>query len=721
MRLLSAALTALFEPRRVALVGASDQQGKTGELIWRNLSTFPGEIVPVTRSAHSVAGCKAYPTLAAIPGDVDLAVVVVPAAAVADVVRDAGAKGVPVAVIISGGFAEAGPYGAQLQEQVLAAARAGGVRVVGPNCFGVQNCDLRLNASLAAGTPRGGGGISLVTQSGAYGMAIHSLGVDEQIRFAKVYAAGNQADLSAAELLDYLGADPASRTLCFFLESLPDGRAFVDSASVVTARSPVIVAKTGRSAAGARAVQSHTAGLAGSERIWRAAFDQAGVILARSGLEMMDVARALDAQPPPRGARVGIITNSGGTGVELADLLADEGVQVPELSAALRKELREVLPPFASARNPVDITTVWNRFTELYPLLVERLARSGEVDAVVPILLQRSAAEPVAQAVADAAGRLRAAAVPVPIYVCWVAPRTSRAGADLLQATGVPCFEWPERTARAVGHAVRYGISRSEARTPRIAPDRPAVATALPAGWLDPDAGATVLAAAGIPLVQGQTCVTAEAAVAVADQLGYPVVAKVVHPDFLHKSKAQGVHLGLTDRSAVQAAAAKLLRMGDGARVLVQHQEGAGVEVIIGGARDPQFGEVVLVGLGGVLVEAMDDVAVGLAPLHHAVARRLLAGLRGHQVFAGAHGAEPADLDALSALVCAVGELLVAEPQIAELDLNPVLVTASGCTALDWRIRIEDAVGEGQYSPAQGENPGKVSPSQGGESRPGPT
>ncbi|MDT4983354.1 MAG: acetate---CoA ligase (ADP-forming) subunit alpha, partial [Pseudonocardiales bacterium] len=227
MRLLSAALTALFEPRRVALVGASDQPGKTGELIWRNLSGFPGEVVPVTRS-DSVAGCKAYPTLSAVPGDIDLAVVVVPAAAVADVVRDAGAKGVPVAVIISGGFAEVGPGGAQLQQQVLAAARAGGVRLVGPNCFGVQNCDLPLNASLAAGTPRGGGGISLVTQSGAYGMAIHSLGVDERVGFAKVYAAGNQADLSAAELLDYLGDDPASRTLCFFLESLPDGRAFFD-------------------------------------------------------------------------------------------------------------------------------------------------------------------------------------------------------------------------------------------------------------------------------------------------------------------------------------------------------------------------------------------------------------------------------------------------------------------------------------------------------------
>jgi acetyltransferase len=241
----------------------------------------------------------------------------------------------------------------------------------------------------------------------------------------------------------------------------------------------------------------------------------------------------------------------------------------------------------------------------------------------------------------------------------------------------------------------------------------------LPSGWLDPDPGAALLAASGIPTVLGQTCATAEAAVAVAEELGYPVVAKVVHPDLLHKSAAQGVHLGLTDRHTVHAAATKLLGMGAGACVLVQRQESAGLEVIIGGIRDPQFGPVVLVGLGGVFVEAIDDVAVGLAPLRHDQARRLLADLRGHHVFDGAPGSEPADLDALSALICAVGDVLVAVPEIAELDLNPVLVNGSACTAVDWRIRIDDLVGNGQNPPAQDETLRKVSPSQGGESRPG--
>ena len=707
MPVLRDGLTAVFEPRRVALVGASDQPGKTGEVFWRNLSSFPGEIVPVTSSAGAVGGQKAYPTLTAVEGDIDLAVIVVPAAAVPAVIHDAGAKGVSAAIVISGGFAEAGPEGVRLHYQLMTAAHAGGVRIVGPNCFGVQNCDLPLNASLAAGTPRGGGGISLVTQSGAYGMAIHSLGLDEQIRFAKVYAAGNKADIGDAELLRYLADDPASRTLCFFLESLPDGRAFFEAARRVTRRKPVIVAKTGRSVAGVRAAWSHTAGLAGSERVWRAAFEQAGVILAHSGLEMMDVARALDAQPPPAGRRVAVITNSGGTGVELADLLADEGLEVPELSAMVQDELRPLLPPFASPSNPVDITPVWSRFAELYPLLVDRLARSGEVDAVVPVLLHRSASdERVAAGVRNAVARLRADGVLVPVYVCWVAPRASRPNADLLQSGGVPCFEWPERTARALGHAARYGEARARVRWSVQAKAR--ARTRLPLGWLDAVAGAQVLADAGIPLVAGKTCTNADEAMAAAEDLGYPVVAKVLHPAIVHKTEAGGIRTGLCDGQAVQMAATELLALAPGAAVLVQRQA-TGVEVVVGGLRDPQFGPVVVVGLGGIFVEVIDDVALCLAPIDDEDARRLLIGLRGYPLLTGTRGTRPVDLDALAAVIRAVGDLLVAAPEIAELDLNPVLATDGGCVAVDWRILVENP-------PAQDEERVGFSPRHAGES-----
>lgn len=688
MRMLTG-LEAVFTPRRIALVGASEKPGTMGELFWRNLAGFPGEVVPVTPSSPSVGGVKAYPVMASVDGEIDLAVVVVRAAAVPEVIRDAAVKGVSAALVISGGFAETGPDGAALQADVVAAARTGGVRIVGPNCFGVQNCDLPLNASMATGLPPGGGGITLATQSGSYGMAIHTLAVDERTRFAKVYAMGNKSDIGDAELLRYLTADPASRTLCFFVESLPDGREFCAVAKAARAAGkPVIMARTGRSAAGARAAQSHTAALAGSERIWRAALERAGVLMARSGLEMLDTARALDSQPPPAGNRIAIITNSGGTGVELADLLSDEGLTVPELSTALQDELRALLPPLASPANPVDITPVWRRFAELYPGLVDRLARSGEVDVVIPVLLQRAATDrAVAAGVRDAVARLRDDGVTVPVYVCWVAPRSARANAELLQEAGVPCFEWPERTARAVGHAVSY----LNPRAPRVRPtthDR----HSAPLGGsqiLEPDLGARMLRGAGIGVVESITCRDVTEAVTAAQRIGYPVVCKVVHPDLAHRSDVGGVRLGLSGPDAVQTAALALLALADGGQVQVQPQLG-GVEVAVGGLRDPQFGPVVMIGLGGILVEVMDDVAFGLAPLSSGDAHRLIESLRGYAALTGARGREPVDLDALAGAVSAVGDLLATRPEIVDLDLNPLLATPGGAVTVDWHITVED-------------------------------
>jgi acetyltransferase len=685
------ALAALFAPRRVALVGASDRTGTAGQLFWNNLANFAGEVVPVTPSATEVGGQPAVPTLRDVDGEVDLAVVVVPARAVPGVIADAAATGIPAAVVISGGFAEAGPEGARLQAQLLDAARAGGVRIIGPNCFGVQNCDLGLNASLARGLPAGGGGISLVTQSGAYGMAIHTLGRDEHARFAKVCATGNKADIADAELLRYLGADPATRTLCFLSESLPDGRAFAEAAREVTPDKPVIVARTGRSGAGARAAFSHTAALASPERLVRGALEQAGVTVVASGLEMLDAARALDSQPLSAGSRIGIITNSGGTGVELTDLLVDEGLTVPELSASLAEGLRAVLPPLGSARNPVDITTVWSRFTELYPAMVDRLARSGEVDVVIPVLLQRSADKAVAGAVADAVAALRADGVTVPVYVCWVAERANRAGADLLQDAGVPCFDWPQRTARAVGHSVRYAAARGSVSRSFPEPGGLGPLPPVPDRVLDVERAAELLTGAGIELLTGRVCGTAEEAVAAAEGMGYPVVAKIEHPELSHKSDVGGVRLGLDDSEAVAAAAEDLLALAAGARVLVQ-REGAGIEVVVGGIRDAQFGPAVLVGLGGVLVEVLDDVALALAPLSVAEAAELLARLRCYPLLGGARGRERVNLAALARLVSRVGDLLVRAPEIAELDLNPVLCGAAGCVVADWRVRGQKSV-----------------------------
>jgi acyl-CoA synthetase (NDP forming) len=726
-------LAAVFAPRRVALVGASDRPGSVGRLLWDNLADFPGEVLPVCPAA-TVGGETAYADLRDVPGQVDLAVIATPAATVPGIIGAAADKGVRAAVVLSAGFAETGDVGAKLQADAVAAARAGGVRLVGPNCFGVQNADLPLNASIAAGTPRGGGGVTIVTQSGSYGMAVHALGQDEGLRVAKVFAAGNKADITDAELLGYLREDPETRVICLLLESITDARRFFTEARQTTPHKPVIAVVGGRTGAGQRAAVSHTAALGTDDAIRDAALRQAGVVRVRTGLQALDGARALASQPIPRGRRVAVVTNSGGTGVELTDLLADEGLTIPELSGRLQDELRTLLPQYGSARNPVDMTPAWRLFTTVYPAAIEMLARSGEVDAVVPVLLQRSASPEVAAAVRDAVGRLRADEVPVPVYVCWVAPRDADQHADLLRDAGVPCFAWPERTARAAGTAVRCGERMERGGPgagPAVEPDvpgagapvrgdvpgagapvrddvpgagaradhrpperlavirrspRPAPRGELPAhGLVDAQVARELLVSAGIPVITTVRCRSAETAVAAAGRVGYPVVAKVDHPELTHKSDVGGVRLGLDDEAAVRAAVADLLGLAEGAGVLLQRQH-EGFELLVGGLRDPEFGPVVMAGLGGVLVEAWRDVQMAVAPVGEADAVALLRSLRGAAIFNGLRGSPPVDLAPVADVIVRISDLMVGNPNIAELDLNPVLAGVTGCVAVDWRV-----------------------------------
>ena len=691
-------LAAVFEPRRVALVGASDRAGTVGRLLWDNLADFPGEVLPVCPAA-TVGGQPAYADLRDVPGDVDLAVIATPAATVPGIVGAAADKGVKAVVVLSAGFAETGDEGAKLQADAVAAARAGGVRLVGPNCFGVQNADLPLNASISAGAPRGGGGVSIVTQSGSYGMAVHALGRDEGLRVAKVFAAGNKADITDAELLGYLRQDPATKVICLLLESITDARGFYAESCRTTPVKPVIAVVHGRTGAGQRAAVSHTAALATDDAVRDAALRQAGVARVRTGLQALDAARALSSQPLPRGPRVAVVTNSGGTGVELADLLADEGLKLPELSGTLQDELRDLLPDYGSARNPVDMTPTWRLFTTLYPATIEMLARSGEIDVVVPVLLQRSASQEVAVAVRDAVAGLRADGVPVPVYVCWVAPRAADAHASLLQEAGVPCFPWPERTARAVGVAVRCGMRVNQVsaagpaatRRPPGWPPRahrvPRLSPAAANGLLPADTARDLLARAGVQVIDTIRCDSPAAAVAAADRLGYPAVVKVDHPDLTHKSDVGGVRLRLASSAEVGEAAAEILTLANGAAVLVQHQH-EGVELLVGGLRDPAFGPVVTVGLGGVLAETWHDVQLAVAPVTVAEATVMLRALRGAAIFDGLRGGPAVDIAPVADMIVRIGDLITDHPEIAELDLNPVLVTATRCLAVDWRIRV---------------------------------
>lgn len=681
-------LASLLAPRRVAILAGS---GRVGELLRRNLADRSGavEFWP----APPQDGAAPWP-----PGQdvVDLAVVALPAAAVPAALARLPVGRLHAAVVLAGGFGETGPEGAALQERLTDAARVAGVRLVGPNCFGVLDPSRPLNASLGRPLPeqRRPGTVAVVTQSGAYAMTAAAL-VRDGHPIGKVVSVGNEADVTSTELLGLLGCDAASQVLCFLLEQMHRPREFVDQARRITRDKPVVVLRTGRTADGGRAAGSHTAALATDGRVADAVLRRAGVLCVRSGRELFDTAAALALQPVPAGSRAGIVTNSGGLAVELTDLLAGAGVTVPELSPGLQERMRALLPPYGSPRNPVDVTTAWDRFATAYPGATELLARSGEVDLVIPVLVHRAAEDSgVAAGLAGVVGRLRADDVPVPVYGCWLADPGPTVTRTAFADAGIPLLDWADRTAAAVGHAVAYGRTRARLRErgadPSPRPLQPVSRDGRPEGWLLPEEAGALLTAAGICLAPYAVCATAQEAGAEAARLGSAVTLKVVHPMIVHKSEVGGVRVGVPVHEAA-ATAAELLALADGARVLVQPVVTGGPELMIGGRQDAVFGPVVAVGLGGVLVEVLDDVALGTAPLHRHEAQELLRSLRSYPALAGARGAAPVDEQALAAVIIRIGDLLAGAPWISEIDLNPVIPGDGRVQAVDWRVRIGPA------------------------------
>jgi acetyltransferase len=661
-------------------------------LFVRNLTAaeagFRGEVVAVHPSASEILGCPAYPSLAAVPEPVDLALVVTPPTAVPDVLVDCGAARVPVAVIISGGFAEAGPRGAELQREVAQTAGEKGVRVLGPNCFGVINTASGLNCSLAFGLPSRGG-ISLITQSGAYGMAAFSRSIDDGIGFAKIVALGNKVDLGETDLLAYLGQDPETRVVALLLESLSGGRRFFETAAAVAERKPLVVLKIGRHPGAQRAAASHTAALCSDEAVISAALRQIRAHVVEDGKALLDVAAALDRQPPLRGKRIGIITNSGGTGVELTDLLEERGLEVPALSPRLQAAIASVLPPHGSAANPIDVTTDWERFGKMYACSVDALLESDEVDAVVPVLLQRSALMPeVSDALITAAERARERGLLKPIHVCWVAPRAADGNREKLRAAGIPCHEWPIAAAAVLAAALsKPPRELAQPSKPRPIPMPGSVGAD---GWVASGAALSLLQQAGFPVVRWAIAGDSTQASAAAASLQFPVVLKAERPHLLHKSDAGGVLLGLNDSAAVAAAFEDLNdRLGPGP-ALVQEQARLGVELAIGARRDPDFGPVVMAGLGGVWIEALKDTALRLAPVEADEALSMLDELKGRKILGGFRGQPPVDIVRLARLIADLSQWFAAAAWLGELDVNPVIASGNDLTIVDARMRAAD-------------------------------
>lgn len=683
---------ALFTPRRVAVVGASESASKAGALFMRNLTAseagFQGEVVAIHPSAREILGCPAFPSLSAAPAPVDLALVVSPPKTVPDVLADCGVAKVPVAVVISGGFAETGPQGAELQRQLSSIAAATGVRVLGPNCFGVINSTFGLNCSLAMGLPRRGG-ISLVTQSGAYGMATFSHSMDEGMGFAKIAALGNKIDIGEIELIGCLGEDPESRVIALLVESFSDGRRFFETACNVALSKPLVVLKTGRHRDAQRAAMSHTAAVCSDEAVVAAALRQAGVHIVEDGKTLLDVASALDHQPPMRGKRVGIITNSGGTGVELTDLLEERGLEVPALSPDLQAKIASVLPPHGSAVNPIDVTTDWQRFATMYGCSAEALMSSPDVDAVVPVLLQRSALIPeVTDALMAVAARARKAGISKPMHVCWVAPRSASPNREKLRAAGIPCHEWPIATASVLAAT----FSRPSGPLIRSAnrPPVPLPGDVDDTGWVDPNAGFSLLQCAGFPVARWAVAGDSAAAAAAALDLGFPVVLKAQRPGLMHKSDAGAVWLSLLDNAAVVEAFEDFNRRLGAGPVLVQAQTGPGVELTIGARRDPVFGPVVMAGFGGVWVEALADCSMRLAPIDPGEALIMLDELKAKKILGGFRGQPAVSLDGFARLIADLSQWFTAAAWLSEMDLNPIIAHGDDFSIVDVRMRIAD-------------------------------
>jgi acetyl coenzyme A synthetase (ADP forming)-like protein len=688
----AASLRPFFEPRCIAVVGANAERGRIGSEIFHNLraSGFTGTLVPVHPRAGEVDGLRAYPNVRDVPFDVDLAIIVVPAARVSGVVDDCVAKGVRAVVVISAGFGEIGEAGRALQEELLEKIRAAGVRMIGPNCMGILNTDpaYAVNATFSPVYPPPGR-IAFSTQSGALGLAILDYVKRLNIGISSFASIGNKTDVSGNDLLQYWAEDPRTDVILLYLESFGNPRKFAEIARRVARTKPIVAVKAGRSGAGARAASSHTGARASSEALVEMMLREAGVIRTRTLEELFDVAAVLAHQPIPGGRRVAIVTNAGGPAILAADACEANGLTVPVLDEATQKQLRALLPPTASVGNPVDM--IASATPEQYERALSVVAADPAVDSIIAIFIPPLVTEP--DAVAAAIGRA-ASRMSKPIIASFLGTQGVRPN-----LAPVPSFAFPEAAATALAHVSRYGEwLRRPAVTPEPMPEeirvkvRAAVEDVLAKGegWVSPYECEAILGAAGLPVLPSRSVRTADEAVAAATEIGLPVVLKAIGKHILHKSDVGGVRLALASEPAVRDAFQALsATLGDTLEsVLVQPMITGGIEMAVGGVNDPAFGPVVMCGTGGVLIDLLDDTAFAMCPLSESGARALMARVKGGARLKGFRGAPPADEDALRRLLVRASQVLHLCPEIREMDLNPVMVLPKGAIVADVRLLL---------------------------------
>ena len=707
-------LTKLFRPESVALIGASDRPGAVGTVVARNLrrAGFKGELLLVNPHHQTLDGMPVYRDIAGLPRPPDLAIIATPPDSVPPLIAELGARGTRAAVIITAGFGELGERGRALQQATLDAARPYLLRLVGPNCVGIMVPGIGLDASFSHLAPPPGE-IAFVSQSGAIITAMLDWAAPRAIGFSHVVSLGDMADVDFGDMLDYLAADPHTSAILLYAEGITHGRKFMSAARAAARLKPVLVLKAGRSAGGARAAASHTGMLAGSDRVYAAAFGRAGMLRVDTMAELFDAAETLALTDAQNGERLAILTNGGGGGVLASDALEAAGGRLAALSAETLARLDRVLPRTWSHGNPVDI--IGDAPGSRYAAALEALFDDDGVDALLVLNCPTALAAPdeAARAVIDLV-----AAVPPEvrhgrnIFTAWLGESSAAVARRLFSAAHIATYDTPDEAVTGFLHRVRYQRNqtllmetppaRPDPFEPNIAAARAAIATALAADreWLDPEEVEAVLSAYRVPLPASRQAADPEEAASAAASIGFPVALKIRSPDISHKSDVGGIALGLGDGAAVRNAAASLLeRVGKAqpaARLdgfLVQqmvHRTGA-VELLAGLAEDPVFGPIVVFGQGGTAVEIIHDSAIALPPLNPLLARAQMMRTRVWRLLQGYRDRPPAAVDAIAEVLIRLGQLAAEHPEIRELDINPLLADAAGVIAIDARIRVAPA------------------------------
>ena len=701
-------LDPLFRPQSVAVIGATEKAGSVGRTVLWNLisNPFGGTVLPINPKRSSILGIKAYPSLAATGEPVDLAVIVTPAESAPGLVRECAEAGVKGVIIISAGFREIGPAGAALEAAVLAEARKAGIRIIGPNCLGVMNPIGGLNATFAAGMAAPGS-VGFISQSGALLTAVLDWSASEGVGFSSVVSLGSMLDVGWGDVIYYMGDDPHTTSILIYMETIGDARAFMSAAREVALTKPIIVIKPGRTGQAAKAAASHTGSLTGSDDVLQAAFRRVGVLRVDHISDLFGMAEVLAKQPRPKGPNLTIVTNAGGPGVLATDVLIQGGGHLTDLSPATMAAYDEVLPAVWSHNNPVDI--IGDAPPDRYVKALEIAAADPAADGMLIILTPQAMSDPTRTAqelvpYAHIAGK--------PVLASWMGGRGVAEGAAILRQAGIPTFEYPD-TATEMFNALWHSALdlRALYETPSLPDDAEramdrAAATAIIRGARE--AGRTllteveskaVLSAYGIPITETRIAPTADEAVAAAARIGYPVVLKLYSHTITHKTDVGGVALDLADEAAVRAAY-EAIRAGVTTARGAEHFEGvtvqpmidfAGYELIIGSSIDPQFGPVLLFGMGGQLVELFRDRAIGLPPLNTTLARRLIERTKISGALKGIRGRRPIDVDALEQLLVRFSLLVVEQRWIKEIDINPLLASPERLLALDARVVLHDA------------------------------